>query len=128
MKLADVRSILNKELWPRLIPRPHALPLLLAGVPSYLAFAVIAFGLRSPNMVTALRHPALISLIRPPIVWVLAVVWIAVDVLLVHRATRCLRKADEPARPIRLFFLWQVTKLAFCLPFCALVYAYYLPY
>ena len=128
MKAKDISSILNMELWPRRKPRATAWPLLFVAALSYLALAAIFLGFSfDPDSMPFLAK-LLVSLVRPPAVWVISGIWLVVDLGLLHWSDRWVLRGREASRPVRLFFLWQVAKLAFCLIYPALVYAYHFPF
>ena len=119
------RRILGMKVLPG---RALAWPLFFAALPSYVVGLVaIAMGSRSWVSAQPLFYRACKFLAQPPVVWVLGGIYVAVDLLLIYWAGRELRRAREAARPVRLFFLWQVAKLSHALVYFALAYAYRLP-
>jgi len=111
----DVRAILRLRLWAR---RRHAWPLLVFTIPIYYAQLCLVpiIGGGSLGDGTPVQ-PFCLFLSRPFLVWAVAAVWFVVDMALVVRMDRALNHQGEPGRPARLFFTWQVTKIAFFLLF-----------
>jgi len=108
-----LRAILAVQLWQR---RRHAWPLLVFTIPMY----YILFWLLSTAGSERLRwdtpvQPLYYFLSPPLAVWAVAAIWFAVDLALVVWMERALNRQGEPGRPTRLFFTWQVVKIAFAL-------------
>lgn len=124
-----LRQILHTEILPRrLRPRPgrqYAWPLLALTAPMY----AVLFGMVHPLRTGRIGlnwhvYGFCAFLARTPVVWTLAAVWFLIDVYLVVQTERALGGGGEPARPTKLFFLWQCAKIAFFFLFFAVLIAH----
>ncbi|MBN1917224.1 MAG: hypothetical protein JW889_04885 [Verrucomicrobia bacterium] len=121
---AQTRRVLGMRVRPRW---PLGWPLFLTTLPSYLGFAMCGVGFRKASLGQGVVHDTFMLMAGPPVVWLIAALWLGLDLWILYRVRRAWWTDGEPARPLKLFFVWQVTKIAFCLVYPALVYAYFRP-
>ena len=106
-----LQQILDTPIWTR---RRHAWPFLALTAPMH----AVLFGMVHPLRTGRIGlnwhvHDLCAFLSQTPVVWTLAVVWFLIDAFLIVRMERALNSGGEPARPAKLFFLWQCAKIAF---------------
>jgi hypothetical protein len=119
-----IRRALGMQVWPA---RPLAWPFFFITLPSYFGLMMSVTTSRESLPAQALLYNVFMFIARPPVVWAIAALWLGMDSWLIYRVGHAWRSDGEPARPLKLFFLWQVTKIAFCLVYPALVYDYVRP-
>ena len=121
---AQTRRVLGMRVWPLW---PLAWPLFFIALPSYFGLMMCVAASRESLPAQAVLYSVFMFIVRPPVVWGIVALWLGVDCWIIYLVRRSWRSEGEPARPLKLFFLWQVTKIAFCLVYPALVYAYFRP-